>query len=80
MLGDIKPDKTRIQLNVNSVLRSLCKLTKNQDSQPIVAGRACKCRKRINPQAQGFVGLEPRIDWANVSGQDLAVGRGSPYP
>lgn len=59
---------------------SLGKLTKNQDSQPIVAGRACICRKRIDPQAQGFAGLELRIDWAIVSGQDRAVGRGLRSP
>lgn len=61
-------------------LISLGKLTKNQDSQPIVAGRACICRKRINPQAQGFAGLELRIDWAIVSGQDRAVEKGLHCP
>lgn len=61
-------------------LISLGKLTKNQDSQPIVAGRACICRKRINPQAQGFAGLELRIGWAIDSGQDRAVGRGFRCP
>ena len=59
---------------------SLGKLTRNQDSQPIVAGRACICRKRINPQAQGFAGLELRRDWAIVSDQDPAVGRGLRCP
>lgn len=59
---------------------SLSKLTRNQDSQPIVAGRACICRKRINPQAQGSADLELRRDWATVSDQDRAVGRGLRCP
>lgn len=56
------------------------KLTKNQDSQPIVAGRACICRKRINPQVQGFADSELRRDWAIVSDQDRAVERGFRCP
>lgn len=56
-------------------LISMGQLTRSQDSQPIAAGRACICKRKINPPAQGSAGSELRIDWAIVSGQDRAVGR-----
>ena len=58
----------------------LGKLTRSQDSQPIFAGRACICRRRINPQAQGFADLGLQRDWAIVSDQDRAVERGFRCP